>query len=62
MAKKPFAVRVEESVTVRFKALSAVLNIDSANLLAELVSEKEKSLTEQQEEAYRSLLAVWKNK
>lgn len=61
MVKKPFSVRVEENVTVRFRALSAVLNIDSAKLLDVLVREKEKSLTAEQEEAYRAVLKVWRS-
>lgn len=61
MVKKPFSVRVEENVTVRFRALSAVLNVDSAKLLDVLVREKEKSLTSEQEEAYRAVLKVWKS-
>lgn len=61
MVKKPFSVRVEENVTVRFRALSAVLNIDSAKLLDVLVREKEKSLTEEQDKAYRAVLKVWRS-
>lgn len=61
MVKKPFSVRVEENVTVRFRALSAVLNVDSAKLLDILVREKEESLTDEQDKAYRAVLAVWKN-
>ena len=61
MVKKPFSVRVEENVTVRFRALSAVLNVDSAKLLDILVREKEESLTDDQEKAYRAVLAVWKS-
>jgi len=60
MPKKPFSIRVEQSVINRYKALSAVLNLDSAKLLEELVDQRENSLTENERNAYESLLKIWK--
>lgn len=60
MAKKPFAIRVEESVSKKYKALASVLNIDSANLLEKLVNDQEKTLSKEQHEAYVALLKVWR--
>ena len=60
MSKKPFSVRVEDSVSTRFKALSAILKLDNAELLKELIREKEELLTEEQRIAYEALLKVWK--
>lgn len=59
MAKKPFSIRVESHVTNRFKALSTVLNIDGAKLLAELISEKENKLSSEQKEAYDAIVKLW---
>jgi len=61
MAKKPFAIRVESSVINRYKALATVLNVDGATLLAELVMEREKTLTEDERKAYEALLKLWKD-
>ena len=60
MAKKPFAIRVEENVSTRFKALSIVMNIDSAILLGRLLDEKESRLSESEKEAYLAILKVWR--
>lgn len=60
MAKKPFAIRVEESVSTRFRALSLILNVDSAILLGRLVAEKEESLSKSEREAYEAVLKVWR--
>lgn len=61
MAKKPFSIRVEPFVSNRFKALSTVLNIDSAKLLQELIDERVERLTKEEREAYDALLKLWKN-
>lgn len=61
MAKKPFSIRVESSVINRYKALATVLNVDGATLLAELVMEREKTLTEDERKAYEALLKLWKD-
>lgn len=61
MAKKPFSIRVEENVIDRFKALSIVLNTDGAQLLAELVMDREKKLSEDEQRAYEALLKVWRS-
>lgn len=61
MAKKPFSIRVEPCVANRFKALSTVLNVDSAKLLLELVQVREKTLTDDERKAYESLLKIWKD-
>lgn len=60
MVKKPFSIRVEQYVINRYKALSTVLNIDGAKLLSELITEKEKTLTEEERNAYEALLKLWK--
>lgn len=60
MSKKPFSIRVEQHVIDKYKALSTVLNVDGAKLLAELIFEKEKELTPNQKEAYDALLKIWK--
>lgn len=60
MAKKPFAIRVEENVSTRYKALASVLNIDSAYLLEKLINDQEKTLSKEQNEAYIALLKVWR--
>ena len=54
--KKPFSIRVEDNVSRRYKALSAVLNMDNAELLKELLLEKEQRLTDEQRTAYDALL------
>jgi hypothetical protein len=58
--KKPFSIRVEPPIINRYKALSTVLNIDGAKLLAELISDREKDLTKDQLDAYEALLKLWK--
>jgi len=58
--KKPFSIRLESSVVNKFKALSAILNLDGASLLSELISNKEKELTEEQRNAYEALLKIWR--
>jgi hypothetical protein len=60
MVKKPFSIRVEPYIINRYKALSTVLNIDGAKLLADLISEKEKELSKEQLDAYEALLRLWK--
>lgn len=60
MSKKPFSIRVEPYMINRYKALSTVLNIDGAQLLSELISDKEKVLTKEQRDAYDALLKIWK--
>jgi len=60
LAKKPFSIRVEPNVISRFKALSTVLNIDGANMLSELITNKEQSLTKEEQEAYEALLRLWR--
>lgn len=57
--KKPFSIRVEDNVSRRYKALSAVLNMDNAELLKELLLEKEQRLTDEQRTAYDALLKAW---
>lgn len=59
VAKKPFSIRVEENVINRYKALATVLNLDGANLLAEMVMDRENKLTDDQRKAYEALLKVW---
>ncbi|MDC3413949.1 hypothetical protein [Terrihalobacillus insolitus] len=58
--KKPFSIRVEPYVINRYRALSTVLNVDGAKLLAELIDEKEKDLSKDQRDAYDALLKIWK--
>lgn len=60
MVKRPFAIRVEENVSTRYKALASVLNIDSAHLLEKLINDQEKILSNEEKEAYIALLKVWK--
>lgn len=60
LTKKPFSIRVEQYVINRYRALSTVLNIDSAKLLADLIMEKEERLNEKEREAYEALLKLWK--
>ena len=60
MVKRPFAIRVEENVSTRYKALASVLNIDSAYLLEKLINDQEKILSNEEKEAYVALLKVWK--
>ena len=60
MVKRPFAIRVEENVSTRYKALASVLNIDSAHLLEKLINDQEKILSNDEKEAYIALLKVWK--
>jgi hypothetical protein len=60
MTKKPFSIRVEPYVINRYKALSTVLNIDGAKLLADLINDKEQELSKEQREAYDALLKLWK--
>ncbi|WP_062349973.1 hypothetical protein [Bacillus kwashiorkori] len=61
MSKKPFSIRVEQTVSNKFKALSSVLNVDSATLFSQLISEKESKLTDDERKAYEALLVVWKD-
>jgi hypothetical protein len=60
MAKKPFSIRVEPYVSIRFKALSTVLNVDGAKLLQELIEDRAERLSKEEREAYDALLRIWK--
>ncbi len=62
MVKKPFSIRVEEKVANQFKALTAVLNIDGAKLLSELIDLGVERLDKDQKAAYDALLKVWSDK
>jgi len=62
VAKKPFSIRVEEIVTHRYKALAAVLNVDSAQLLSELITLRVEYLNEEQKTAYHALMKAWEIK
>ena len=59
MAKKPFSIRVEESVTHQYRALAAVLNVDSAKLLSELINLRVQNLNDEQKTAYDALMRAW---
>ena len=61
MAKKPFAIRVEPSVSTRFRALSIVLSKDGAPLLAEMIGKREMELTTDERNAYEMLLKLWES-
>lgn len=62
MAKKPFAIRVEEETALRFKALSTVKDSDNAILFDKMVAEHEKGLSDKEREAYEALLNLWQDK
>lgn len=61
MAKKPFAIRVEPSVSTRFRALSIILSKDGAPLLAEMIGKREMELTTDERNAYEMLLKLWES-
>ncbi|MBS4194345.1 hypothetical protein [Lederbergia citri] len=61
MMKKPFSIRVESTVSDRFKALSTVLGIDGSELLKEIVNDRSEQLNDKQKAAYEALLNCWKN-
>lgn len=59
MAKLPFSVRVNEDVSIKFKALAAAMNKDNAETLKTLVELGKDSLNEDQLAAYEALLNAW---
>ncbi|GEK57135.1 hypothetical protein CHL76_02270 [Marinococcus halophilus] len=61
MAKKPFSVRVEADVVKRFKAIATVKNIDSAQMLSEMLVREETELSEEEHQAYLQLMSIWKD-
>lgn len=61
MTKKPFAIRVEPSVSTRFRALSIVLSKDGAPLLAEMIGKREMELSTDERNAYEMLLKLWES-
>lgn len=62
MAKKPFAIRIEEEAALRFKALAVVKNRDdNAALFDTMVAELEKGLNMEERDAYDALLKLWKD-
>lgn len=59
MAKQPFSVRVYDDVSIKFKALAAVMNKDNAETLKTLVKLGEDNLNDDQRAAYAALLNAW---
>lgn len=59
MAKLPFSIRVNEDVSIKFKALAAAMNKDNAETLKTLVELGKDSLNEDQHTAYETLLNAW---
>lgn len=59
MAKQPFSVRVNDDVSIKFKALAAVMNKDNAETLKTLVKQGEDNLNDDQRVAYEALLNAW---
>lgn len=59
MAKLPFSIRVNEDVSIKFKALAAAMNKDNAETLKTLVELGKYSLNEDQHAAYEALLNAW---
>lgn len=62
MTKKPFSIRVETSISNRFKALATVKNMDNSQLFTEMIDEAEHSLSKDEKAAYDSLMNVWKDR
>ncbi|NBI30974.1 hypothetical protein [Chengkuizengella marina] len=60
MAKRPFSIRVEESVVNQYRALSTVLNKKQEEILSELIFIKVNQLNEDQRHAYEALIKLWR--
>ena len=59
MTKKPFAVRIDEETTMRFKALATIKDQDNATLFSILVNEHVQTLSKEEEDAFEALLHLW---
>lgn len=62
MAKKPFAVRIDDATTMQFKALATVKGKDNSTLFSIMVNEFSKALSEEEALAYEALLRLWQTK
>ncbi len=61
VAKRPFAIRVDQVNVDRFRALSTIKRMDGAELFAELLTRAEKDLNAKESNAYKTLLELWRS-
>lgn len=62
VAKKPFAIRVDQANVDRFRALSTIRRMDGAELFSDLLTRAEKDMSADEIKAYKALLDLWRNK
>ncbi|SFG29499.1 hypothetical protein [Sporolactobacillus nakayamae] len=60
MAKRPFAIRVDQVNVDRFRALSTIKRMDGAELFSDLLTRAEKEMSSEELKVYKNLLELWR--